>query len=242
MANIVERPTELILLLPPLLRTSTLNALAQTCGRLWEILHRDLELRLTPALGRSLMLWAAKSRPHIIRKLIFAPHSIDPDDGYWRWTQRPLHIAVQAGNIEIASLLLEAGADPSAERDTADHRPIHLAAMNDDLEMMKLLLVHGARVDDQFFRDGNKSSALHYACAEGKLEMIELLLQRGANLECRGHYGSALGFAVHSRRLDVVKLLLAKGAAPAPLFYNFYGWCPSGWYNEKFLKPRRTHV
>jgi ankyrin repeat protein len=162
-----------------------------------------------------LLPWAAESRPHIIRKLVSPPHSIHPDDGYWRWTERPLHIAVQAGNIEIVSLLLEAGADPSAECDMADHRPIHLAAMKNDLQMMKLLLVHGARVDHQFFRDGNKCSALHYACAEGKLEMIELLLEWGANLERRGYYGCALDFAVHSRRLDAIKLLLAKGAATA---------------------------
>ncbi|KAJ6530636.1 hypothetical protein B0H19DRAFT_1273636 [Mycena capillaripes] len=92
--------------------------------------------------------------------------------------------------------------------------------MNNELQMMKLLLVHGARVDDQFSRDGNTCSALHYACAEGKLEMIENLLGCGANLECRGYYGSALGFAVHSRKLDVIKLL-ATGAAMAPLIYDY---------------------
>ncbi|KAJ6530635.1 hypothetical protein B0H19DRAFT_1191674 [Mycena capillaripes] len=97
MAYIVELPTKLVLILFPLLPTSTLNALAQTCHRLRKIFQRDLESRLTRTLGRSLPPWTVESRPHIIRRLVFPPHSIHPDNGYWRWTERSIHIAVQAG-------------------------------------------------------------------------------------------------------------------------------------------------
>ncbi|KAJ7825932.1 ankyrin repeat-containing domain protein [Mycena leptocephala] len=138
---------------------------------------------------------------------------------------------MQARNIEIARLLLEAGADPAAERDVQDHRPIHLAAMNGDLTMMKLLLAHGARVDDQC---GQGESALHHACSVGNLQMVELLLDSGANLESRGYYGTALGFALHSRQSEVMRRLLYKGAATLP---PFTGGVQSFWFNSRFLAP-----
>ncbi|KAJ7645151.1 ankyrin repeat-containing domain protein [Mycena polygramma] len=225
-----ELPPELIALLPPSLSIASLNALSLTCRRLHEILQPQLESRITPQLARELLLWAAASRPHIVKKLLSPPHSIHPDPGngapmYW-----PLHVAAKAGNTEIAALLLEAGADPAAEWGQDEFQPLHLAAMNKDLDMMKLLLDRGSPVDACFGCDGASESALHYACAIGNLDMVKLLLERGASLEHRGHYGSALGFAVHRQRLDVVKVLLVKGAdatLTAPLFILLVGGPPS---------------
>jgi hypothetical protein len=54
-----EFPPELILLLPPLLATASLNALVSTGHRLHEVLQPELESRLTPEMGRELLLWAA---------------------------------------------------------------------------------------------------------------------------------------------------------------------------------------
>ncbi|KAJ6591150.1 ankyrin repeat-containing domain protein [Mycena vulgaris] len=216
-----DLPPELIALLPFSLSTSSLNALALTCHRLHEILQPELEARITPELAHELLHDAAASKPHIVRKILSPPHSITPT-GYGYFSETPLHIAASAGNIETATLLLKAGADPSARWDDDGYQALHLAARNNDLAMIALLLDHGAPVDDLFGCDGcSEETALHFACSMGYLEVIHLLLERGADIERTGHHGSALAFAVDSRRLDVVRLLLDMGAdatVTVPLF------------------------
>jgi ankyrin repeat protein len=144
-----EFPPELILLLPPLLATASLNALASTGHRLHEVLQPELENRLTPEMGQELLLWAAASKPHIVAKLLSPPHLIHPNPSGW-FNKTALHVAAKAGNLEIARLLLDAGADPAAKWDQDEYRALHFAAENKDLEMMKLLLNHGAPIDDTF--------------------------------------------------------------------------------------------
>ncbi|KAJ6511650.1 ankyrin repeat-containing domain protein [Mycena vulgaris] len=221
-------PPELISLLPPWLSTASLNALVLTCRRLHEILQPELESRITLNLGRRLLLWAAASKPHIVRKLLSPPHSIPPNvPGFFSPT--PLHVASQAGNLETAALLLEAGSDPAAKWDQDEYQALHLAAEKHDLAMMRLLLDHSAPIDSTFGADGASENALHLACTRGNMEMIVLLLERAANVESPGHFGSALGFAVHNRKLDVVKVLLAKGAdasVTVPLFVLLDGGPP----------------
>ncbi|KAJ6573234.1 ankyrin repeat-containing domain protein [Mycena sp. CBHHK59/15] len=190
-----DLPPELISLLPPTLPTSSLNALVATCRRLQGILQSELDARITPSLGKELLLWAAASKPHIVAKLLAAPYHIHPNKGYRLWAKTPLHVAASAGNAEVVALLLDAGADPNSEWDQEEVRPIHMAAENGDLEIVKMLLDHGAGIDARYGCDGCSENALHEACSRGQLDMVELLLDRGANMECDGHYGSALGFA-----------------------------------------------
>ncbi|KAJ6511639.1 ankyrin repeat-containing domain protein, partial [Mycena vulgaris] len=223
-----ELPPELISLLPPWLSTVSLHALILTCRRIHDILQRELDSRITPQLGRQLLLWAAASKPYIVSKLLSPPHSITPNvPGFFN--KAPLHVAASAGQLEIVTMLLEAGADPAADWDQEAYQALHLAAENKDLAMMRLLLDHGAPIDSTFGADGCSENALHLACTLGHMEMISLLLDRGANIESRGHFGGALGFAVHRGRLDVVKLLLAKGAdasVTVPLYVLLDGGPP----------------
>ncbi|KAJ7698149.1 ankyrin repeat-containing domain protein [Mycena rosella] len=223
-----ELPPELVLLLPRTLSLASLNALVRTCRRLREILQPELESRLSPQLGRKLLLWAAPWKPHIITKLLSPPHSISPN-GYGFFSPTPLHVAAKARNRQIASLLLAAGADPAAEWDQDEYQALHLAMMNRDLDMMRLLLDHGAPIDAMWGADGCSENVLQAACSMGHMEMIHLLLDRGASLEVAGHFGTALGFAVHRDRLDVVQLLLERGAdasVTVPLFILLAGGPP----------------
>ncbi|KAJ7747453.1 ankyrin repeat-containing domain protein [Mycena maculata] len=209
-------PPELILLLSPLLSTSSLNAFTLGCRRLCEILQPELESRITPELAQELLLWAAPSKPHVVAKLVSPPHSVNPS-----YAHRSLYAAAEAGNTETTLLLLQAGADPAVSGDRYKGQAFHAAAMEGHLAVMRLLLDHGAPIDDRFRWDCSSESVLHYACSLGHLEMMELLISRGAKLESIGHYGTALGFAVHSFKIDAVKFLLRKGANAAvtvPLF------------------------
>lgn len=87
----------------------------------------------------------------------------------------PLHSAAASGNIEIAGLLLENGANANA-RQQAGFTPLHSAAQNGQVEMALLLLEHGADV-----KAGNDEgqNALDLAVANGRSEMVDLLKSRG---------------------------------------------------------------
>ncbi|KAJ7648625.1 ankyrin repeat-containing domain protein [Mycena polygramma] len=207
----------------------SLNAFALTCRRLHEILQPDLERRITPELASELLLWAAASRPRLVAKLLSPPHSTSPNPVRGSLWTAPLHLAVEAGNMESTRLLLEAGASSAAKWGLEEYQPLHLAAERKDIVMMKLLLDHGAPINSNFGSGGCSQNALHYACWMAHLDVIQILLERGADLECGGHYGTALGFAMHRRNLHVVKLLLAKGAnatVAVPLFIPVNGGPP----------------
>ncbi|KAF9061177.1 ankyrin repeat-containing domain protein [Rhodocollybia butyracea] len=211
-----DLPPELIAQLSPLLSPGPLSALVLTCRRLHEILQPELEAALTPKLGRELLLDKAAGKYHTVAKLLSPPHLINPN-GYGPESKR----------MDIAALLLEAGADTKATMDLSeDLQPLHLAAFNKDLEMMKLLLLHGAPIDATF-GDAGKESALHYACTFGHLEMARLLLDHGADLESRGALGTALGFAVHRGDQDMVVFLLENGAN-AEVTVPLFGWLLDG--------------
>lgn len=55
----------------------------------------------------------------------------------------PLHVAVVGGEMEIAQLLVRAGADVNA-RAVGDLTPLHCAAMRGNLEIAIFLMDHGA--------------------------------------------------------------------------------------------------
>ncbi|KAJ7166843.1 ankyrin repeat-containing domain protein [Mycena filopes] len=219
---------ELILLLSSFLPIRSLNALTATCHRLHETLQPELEARLTPALAMDVLLSAAKSSPHTVAKLLGPPHLVNPSK-YGLDCLTPLHVAARAGNIETATLLLAASADPNLSYDQDEVMPLHYAVKKKDLAMTTLLLEHGAKVDECWGADGASTNALQFACQSGNLEMMKLLLAHGANPERRGHYGTALGFAVHGSKVEMVKTLLDAGAdvtVTSPLFVLLVGGPP----------------
>ncbi|QUY46192.1 ankyrin repeat domain-containing protein [Acaryochloris marina] len=58
-----------------------------------------------------------------------------------------LATAVDEGNYEIASILLDAGANPSLPINSEVHPPLFIAANNGDLDIVKLLVNAGANVN-----------------------------------------------------------------------------------------------
>ncbi|KAF8198677.1 ankyrin repeat-containing domain protein [Mycena galopus ATCC 62051] len=219
-----EFPPELILLFSNFLSLPSLNALGSTCRRVHEILQPELEARITPEFAQSLLRWAVRaSKPHIVAKLLSPPHLVPPEKDIVYLGETDLLAAVKARNIEIARLLLDAGANAAAMCGEDDDTALQEAAINGDIEIMKLLLDHGAPVDDWVLQRG---------CAMGNLGMVELLLERGAGTDetpSSGKLGSALGSAVRSRQLDVVRYLLDHGAdatAVVSLYPYFEGGPP----------------
>ena len=62
------------------------------------------------------------------------------------WGNTPLHLAVWSNHIEIAKLLLKAGADVEAINKYGN-TPLHSASYNNSIETAKLLIKAGADLD-----------------------------------------------------------------------------------------------
>lgn len=120
----------------------------------------------------------------------------------------PLHLAAMQGQVEIARLLLQSGADIDGfDRD--ESTPLHVAALHRKSEMVRFLLDQGADVNR---RDKNGAYALSFAISGGDPTAIQMILDAGADLNHVSPQGGTLLPSACMRGLwDLVDLLLERG-------------------------------
>jgi ankyrin repeat protein len=121
-----------------------------------------------------------------------------------------LHWAVRQNNADMASMLIEAGADVKAVN-RYGITPIHLAAVNGNARLIEMLLDAGVSANSA---TPGGESALMSAARTGKVDAAKLLLDRGAEVNAKDstHGQTALMWAVIENHAEMVKLLLARGA------------------------------
>jgi len=140
---------------------------------------------------------------------------IDADPGYltaessFGWT--PLHFAAYAGNVEVAKLLLDRGADINRRANTKfRNTPLQVSLLTGQEEMAAFLIARGA---DVRIEQAEGFTALHEAAQIGSEKVITLLLDAGADPNSRGQDGrTPLGVARKSGHEAAAKLLQARGA------------------------------
>jgi uncharacterized protein len=122
-----------------------------------------------------------------------------------------LHAAVHADHIEIADLLLRAGANAGA-RDRYGVTPLFLACVNGNAEMIRRLLDAGVDPDTT---DPGGETALMTAARTGAVAPLRLLIERGAAVDAREpeFQQTALMIAVREDHRAAVELLVKAGAA-----------------------------
>lgn len=148
------------------------------------------------------------------------PDCVDPDPGYtevisgshsWRkWNARtPLAAAGRNGNLEIAKLLVEAGA--TVDFDAGDHgSPMTEAAGGGHTEFVSYLLDEGADINE---RSDGQGSPLNAASRNGHTSTVAFLLAKGADINYQNDgQGSALNAAARNGYVETMQLLLEKGA------------------------------
>jgi ankyrin repeat protein len=127
-------------------------------------------------------------------------------------TLTALHMAASRGAVDIAGLLINAGADVNAQAGSGQGlvRPLHLATQFNRPAVVALLLQHGADVDATTSRG---ETALLLAAKSGYVDIAEQLLQSGADpLAAEASYGdTAIYIAAMNGFLDVVKLMVSSG-------------------------------
>lgn len=127
-------------------------------------------------------------------------------------TMTALHMAASRGSVDIALLLINAGAEVNAQAGSGQGlvRPLHLATQFNRPAVVALLLAHGATVDATTSRG---ETSLLLAAKSGYADIAEQLLQSGADpLAGEASYGdSAIYIAAMHGFLDVVKLMVSSG-------------------------------
>jgi cytohesin len=108
----------------------------------------------------------------------------------------PLHEAIQLGRVEIASLLIESGADVNASGNYGD-TPLHYAVgpYHEDTGPAKLLIQSGANIEKH---NNQKETPLMVAVLKNP-PLAEFLLQKGATLDLNS--AVMLGITKEAERL-----------------------------------------
>jgi ankyrin repeat protein len=127
-----------------------------------------------------------------------------------------LHVAAQAGNLEIARLLIDARANVDVGTRIGGYTPLHLAAQAAHAEVVAALLAAGADANVAAMPSGATPLHLAARAIEGEAA-VRALLEGGADANAReAHAGQTpLMFAASYGRIGAVRELLQRGADPA---------------------------
>ena len=124
-----------------------------------------------------------------------------------------LHWAAHHGGLEIARLLLDAGADREVTTRLGHHTPLHVASRAGQASTVSVLLDAGAAANAL---TTTGATPLHFAATAGNVDTVTALLNHGADANAREPvWGQTpLMFAAAADRGDALAVLLARGADP----------------------------
>jgi ankyrin repeat protein len=125
-----------------------------------------------------------------------------------------LHWAAQKDDVEMAKVLLGAGASVKATTRIGAATPLFMACRNGNAAMVETLIQAGA---DANSIDEHGTTPLMMAASAGNPNAIKVLIEHGAAVNARegAHGQTALMFAGALGRADAIKVLAAHGADPA---------------------------
>jgi hypothetical protein len=124
----------------------------------------------------------------------------------------PVHMAAEAGALEVLQLLSDTGA-PIDPPNWIGQTPLSLAARNGHLQVVKYLCEHGAVTHGPHLN----TAPLSAAAAAGHLEIVKYLVEERrvpVNSLERPFGATPLFLAARFSKLEVVRYLMDKGADP----------------------------
>ena len=135
--------------------------------------------------------------------------------------ETPLHLASRNGYLEVARVLVERGADVTAQ-DKDGSTPLHVASRWDHLDLARLLVERGA---DMTVQDMYGSTPLHLASECGHPDLARFLVERGADVTAQDNNGLIpLHLASQLGHVVLAQLLIEHGADVTA--QGKHGWTP----------------
>lgn len=126
-----------------------------------------------------------------------------------------LHWAADRGDLEMARMLVYAGAGLEAVTRMAEYTPLHLASRAGHGAVVRALLEAGS--DPAAPTGSGGATPLHLAAAAGDAEAVAALIEHGADVDAREERAgqTPLIFAAAQNRVETIRALLAGGADPS---------------------------
>jgi ankyrin repeat protein len=126
-----------------------------------------------------------------------------------------LHWAAELGELEMAKVLIAAGADMEAVTRIGSYTPLLVAAEEAREDVVLALIEAGA--DPHARRRPAGTTALHFAAANGSAAAVDALVRAGAEVDAREteRGQTPLMFASSENRVEAMQALLAHGAEPS---------------------------
>ena len=121
----------------------------------------------------------------------------------------PLHLALRMGYLDIARMLVEHGADVSAQAE-AGLSVLHSAVENGHGDFARMLVERGTDVSAQ---DKSGWNVLHMASRFGYVDLARILVERGADVSAKTENGwTALYLTCYDGHVYLARMLVERGA------------------------------
>lgn len=124
-----------------------------------------------------------------------------------RTAQSPIMLAAHHGNLPMASLLLESGADVNdADVDADRNTALMYASGSGHQKVVTLLIESGANINA---KNKFNQTALMKASEDGHPQVVTTLLEKGADVNAKDKWNkTAIFHAIDQEKTDVVPILL----------------------------------
>ena len=153
--------------------------------------------------------YAASCGLYDIAKILAVEHPQGVISGSIEDASTPLHLASARGHVDLARMLIDLGADVSAQTKYGS-TVLHVATEKGHADLARMLIDLGADVSAQ---TEDRWTALHMASHYGHVDLTRMLIDLGADVSAPTKEGwTALHFASSYGHVDLARMLIDLGA------------------------------